>query len=88
MEKLTMACLLPPQFPAFLMQSLQNLPNFHGVTMPRWRLAVNARNALDHRPRARDARLGTETLSRGSVHPACSALLFDNEIIPVFTDSN
>jgi len=44
MEKLTMASLSPPQFPAFLMQSLQNLPNFHGVTMPSWRSDVNAQN--------------------------------------------
>jgi hypothetical protein len=43
MEKLTMASFLPPEFPTFLMQLLQNLPNFHGVTMPRWRSGVNAR---------------------------------------------
>lgn len=49
MEKLTMASLLPPQFPAFLMQSLQNLPNLHGITMPCWRLAVNAQNVSAHR---------------------------------------
>jgi hypothetical protein len=28
-------------------------------------------NAADQRPRATEARLGTETLSRGSLHPHC-----------------
>ena len=32
-------------------------------------------NVADHRPRATGSRFGTETSSRGSVHPLCSAIL-------------
>jgi hypothetical protein len=38
------------------------------------RVHVVRPNVTDHRPRATGARYGTAALSRGSVHPFCSAL--------------
>ena len=41
----------------------------------RWAVCIGRMpNAPAHRPRANDARHATETLSRGSVQPICSAL--------------
>src|SRR5438876_11348229 len=46
------------------------------VRIEKMKLSIRAKspNVQDQRPRATDIRLGTETQSQGSLHPACSRL--------------
>lgn len=55
-EKLSMAALLAPQYPALLMEPLENLTNFHATTVPMRTLAVNAERDAE-RCAADDARM-------------------------------
>jgi hypothetical protein len=41
-EKLSVAAFLPSEYPALLMEPLENLTNFHSTTVPGAARAVNA----------------------------------------------
>ena len=55
-EKLSMAAFLAPEYPALLMEPLQNLTNFHSTTVPGRTAVVNLerRTSVARRPQRTD----------------------------------